>query len=167
MIVIRKATEKDYPMIREIAYRTWPKTFGSILSQEQIDYMLQMMYSTDSLIEQTTRKNHVFFLAHSDKECVGYASYQVNYAGLPKTKVHKIYILPEVQGKGVGRLLLDEIVKVAHENSNTVISLNVNRDNPSVTFYEKLGFIKKGEEDISIGNGFLMEDFVMEKDIAL
>jgi GNAT superfamily N-acetyltransferase len=165
MIVIRKATEKDFGVIREIAHRTWPKTFGSILSKEQIDYMLAMMYSTDALMEQTTHKNHVFFLAHEENECVGYASYQIDYHGLPKTKVHKIYILPEVQGKGVGRLLLEAIEKVAHENGNTAISLNVNRDNPSVKFYEKVGFVKKGEENISIGNGFLMEDFIMEKDI--
>jgi ribosomal protein S18 acetylase RimI-like enzyme len=94
-----------------------------------------------------------------------FASYEFNYKGEPKTKIHKIYILPETQGKGIGKKLLDYIVEKAKENRNTILSLNVNRYNSAYEFYVKIGFEKKGEEDINIGNGYLMEDYIMEKQL--
>lgn len=163
MITITKTT--DYNAVRKIAEQTWPKTYGHILSPEQIDYMFPMMYSIDALKEQADSKGHHFILAEEDGIPLGFASYEFNYKGEPKTKIHKIYILPETQGKGIGKKLLDYIVEKAKENKNTILSLNVNRYNSAYEFYVKIGFEKKGEEDINIGNGYLMEDYIMEKQL--
>lgn len=165
MTQIIKATEAEFPIIRSIAFKTWPVTFGSILSEAQIDYMLEMMYSIPSLTEQVNQKNHYFLLFREGNEYLGYASYELNYKGQDKTKIHKIYVVPEGQGKGVGRQLMDTIKDIALQHNNNKLALNVNRDNKAIQFYEAIGFSKVGQEDIDIGNGFLMEDAVMEKEI--
>ncbi|MBK7871372.1 MAG: GNAT family N-acetyltransferase [Saprospiraceae bacterium] len=162
MIHIIEASESDLPAVRQIAQYTWPHTFGNILSPAQIDYMLDLMYSIPSLTQQIKEQQHRFLLAKESSDCLGYASYEPHYQGLTKTKIHKLYILPNTQGKGIGKLFIHEISKIAKQNHDTILSLNVNRDNPAIHFYEKLGFIKVGQEDIPIGNGFLMEDFIME-----
>ncbi|AOM79996.1 GNAT family N-acetyltransferase [Pedobacter steynii] len=166
MLSIYNATSKDYPIIQEIAHQTWPDTFGAILSKEQISYMLEMMYSTPALTEQTEKKGHHFLIVKDEDIPLGYASYELNYKGSSKTKIHKIYILPEAQGKGVGKLLMNTITDVARENQNNTLSLNVNRDNSAFDFYSKIGFEKVGEENIDIGDGFLMEDYIMDKKLA-
>lgn len=163
MITITKTT--DYNTVRKIAEQTWPKTYGHILSPEQIDYMFDMMYNINALKEQADSKGHHFILAEEDGIPLGFASYEFNYGGEPKTKIHKIYILPETQGKGIGKKQLDYIALQAIENQNTILSLNVNRYNTAYEFYVKIGFEKKGEEDINIGNGYLMEDYIMEKQL--
>ena len=109
MISITPATEAQLPIIQTIAYQTWPTTFAAILSPEQIDYMLGMMYSTDSLKTQLNDKNHVFLLAQDSESgnYLGFLSYELGYKGVPKTKIHKIYLLPASQGKGVGKQLIE------------------------------------------------------------
>lgn len=167
MIELVEASESHFPLIRDIAERTWPSTFGVILSEEQIAYMLEMMYSLPALEGQVGELGHRFLLAREGETYLGYASYETNFEGQPKTKLHKIYLLPESQGKGVGRALLDRVEAMARASGNRVVSLNVNRYNPAVGFYEKTGFTVVDREDIDIGNGFLMEDFRMEKPISV
>ncbi|CAN5192890.1 GNAT family N-acetyltransferase [soil metagenome] len=165
MITIIQATEQELPIIRDIAYQTWPTTFGEILSPAQIRYMLDMMYSLDSLKTQISEQKHVFLLAQEtdSKAYLGYVSYEFDYKSQPKTKIHKIYLLPASQGKGVGRLLIDKVAELAAEHENSTVSLNVNRYNKAIQFYERMGFKVIDNETIDIGDGFLMEDFVMEK----
>jgi ribosomal protein S18 acetylase RimI-like enzyme len=167
MINICIAEPKDYATIQQIAHLTWFPTFEDILSVEQIQYMLEMMYSIDAIIEQVEVKGHVFLLAKEEANCLGYASYETNYKGTNKTKIHKIYILPSAQGRGVGKSLMDKIVEVAKKNENFALSLNVNKHNKAIHFYEKIGFEKVGAENIDIGNGFLMEDLIMDKKLGI
>ena len=162
MIRIHEASEADFPSIQRIAHQTWPVTFGDILSPDQINYMLEWMYSLSSLKEQTSQKGHYFLLAKEEDMNLGFASYELNYKGTPVTKIHKIYILPETQGKGLGKKLIGSISEIALAHDNQALLLNVNRSNPAVQFYQHLGFEIIGEEDISIGNGFLMEDYTMK-----
>ncbi|AWH85718.1 GNAT family N-acetyltransferase [Flavobacterium album] len=162
MIEVRKASLDDYPVIQGIAHNTWQHTYLPILSQGQVDYMLDMMYSAEAYREQVSEKGHHFLLASESDAFLGFASYELNYS--PEiTKIHKLYVLPEAQGKGIGQKLLAVIENEASKNTNDKIVLNVNRYNKAVNFYQKSGFIKIGEEDINIGNGYLMEDFIMQK----
>ena len=163
MIEIITATESHLPDINRIAHETWPHTFGAILSEKQIAYMLEWMYSLPSLENQIKEKGHVFLLAKEGAEFLGYASYELNYRARPQTKIHKIYLLPASQGKGAGAALIHQMGEIAAQNGNDTLSLNVNRNNKAVGFYEKMGFKVVGNEDIDIGDGFLMEDFIMEK----
>jgi ribosomal protein S18 acetylase RimI-like enzyme len=120
------------------------------------------MYSIEALIQQV-KEQHIFLLAKEHNETIGYASYETHYKCLPKTKIHKIYLLPEAQGKQIGQSLLNDIAERATQQCNDVLTLNVNRDNSALHFYKKMGFLKIGEENIPIGNGYRMEDFIMEK----
>jgi ribosomal protein S18 acetylase RimI-like enzyme len=159
------ATEQHIPVIRDIAYDTWPHTFGDILSKEQIAYMLEWMYSADSLKKQMNELGHQFFIATEGDRFYGYISYEVNYNQRPKTKIHKIYILPQSQGLGVGKKLMDKVIETATAHQDTHLTLNVNRHNKALDFYKKIGFEVSGKEDIDIGDGFIMADYVMTKTI--
>lgn len=159
---IRKADLGDYKIINDLAIKTWYDTYSSILSQEQLEYMLNTMYSLEAITEQIAIKGHHFLLLSEGDKYLGFASYELNYTS-GTTKLHKLYVLPETQGRGAGRLLISKIENAAKSNGNDKIVLNVNRYNNAANFYLKNGFTKAGEEDINIGNGYLMEDFIMEK----
>jgi GNAT superfamily N-acetyltransferase len=163
MITISEATIEDFGTIREIAYATWPVTYGEILSKEQLDYMLEMMYSEATLADNVTNKGHRFILVNENAIPLGFASYEHHYLNTNTTRLHKLYLLPESQGKGMGKMLMDKIVALAKENQSDAISLNVNKFNNSHAFYTKMGFDIIAEEDLEIGNGYLMEDYKMEK----
>ncbi|UOK43843.1 MULTISPECIES: GNAT family N-acetyltransferase [Flavobacterium] len=156
------ADKNQLSIIRDLAYKIWPDTYGEILSEAQLDYMLENFYAIPALEEQLG-KGHVFLLAKENEVFYGFASYEVNCKSAGKTKLHKIYVLPETQGKGLGKLLLSEVEKAALKAGNSHVFLNVNRYNNAQEFYKRLGFEIIHQEDIEIGNGYLMEDFVMEK----
>lgn len=164
MQIVEATTDHIYN-IQVLSNVIWPATFSNILSQEQISYMMDMMYSTSSLEKQINELSHHYLLAEEDGEYLGYLSYELNYKGTPITKIHKIYVLPSIQGKGVGSLFIDVVSKIALKNNNTLLSLNVNRYNKAIDFYKRMGFDFFTSENIDIGNGFLMEDYVMNKDL--
>lgn len=166
MIEIEKVAAKDgakFEVVRTIAEETWPIAYGEILSTAQLEYMFDMMYSTTSLLEQAAKKNSQFLLAKEGNDYLGFASYEIDIHQTNKTKIHKIYILPETQGKGIGKKLIDYIADEAQKQKNIAIVLNVNKYNKALYFYLKLGFSNVKEEVIDIGNGYVMDDYVMEK----
>lgn len=163
MIVISKAKPTDFSVIREIANTTWPVAYGAFISKVQLDYMLEKFYSDATLTDNFTYKNHHFLLAKENENCLGFASYEPDYLGEKIVRLHKIYLLPEAQGKGLGKLLITEIEKIAQQLNQNGISLNVNRFNKAFDFYTKIGFECIGEEDIELDYGYLMEDFKMLK----
>lgn len=159
-MTIRKASPEDASLIRDLAYAIWPSAYGNILTQPQLDYMLDRMYNEDVLCEQM-QKQIEFIIVEDESQPVGFASF-----GLEKPamyKLHKIYVLPSQQGKGTGRFMLDEIEKIIVRRGASSLLLNVNRQNKAKFFYQKLGFSVIKEEDIDIGNGYFMNDYVMEK----
>lgn len=159
---IKKAQLKDLPIIQQIANETWRPTYGSILTEEQTLFMLEMMYSTPSLTKQF-ESNHFYIFMDNEKP--------VGFSGIEKIekmiKLHKIYFLPETQGKGFGKIMMAEIVKIAQIENCEFIELNVNRNNKAKNFYEKLGFEVFKEVDINIGNDFWMNDYIMHKMVDL
>lgn len=165
MISIRKATVQDIPTIQKIAYETWPATYDKIISQTQLDYMLDLFYSTKLLKETISQPTHHFLIAYNNVKEVGFAGIEFNYFNEPVTRLHKLYILPEAQGQGVGKLIIESVTKLALSNKNHTISLNVNRFNSAYFFYLKNGFKVINEVDIELDHGYLMEDFIMEKPI--
>lgn len=165
MITITEAAVTDIQTIQHIAYQTWPDTYGEILSKVQLMYMLDHFYSEETLTDNMLNKKHHFLLAKENGIALGFASNEHNYNQRKVTRIHKIYILPQTQGKGIGKLLLDKIEALAKENHSVTLSLNVNRMNKALTFYQKIGFKIVADENIEIGHGYLMEDFVMEKQL--
>lgn len=162
---IIQASKSQLPIIRDLAYQIWPSAYAEILSEVQLDYMLDKFYSLNALNEQFEARKHTFLLIENEDKVVGFASYELNIEN-HKTKIHKIYVLPETQGKGFGNQLINEIETTAKNLQNDILFLNVNRFNKAQYFYKKLGFEIAYEEDIEIGNGYLMEDYVMQKRIS-
>jgi len=157
---IRRATAEDIPLLRELCFKVWPQTYASIVSQEQIDYMLEKMYSPASLQEQMEAGSQFIFVYEGDSP-VGFASY---FEKAPSIfKLDKIYILISQQGKGTGRFVIDHIIDEIKKKGGTALQLQVNRHNKAKNFYEKLGFVVIEEKDFDIGNGHFMNDYVMEK----
>ncbi len=162
MIEIFSATSNDLTTIKDLAYRIWPATYGAILSEKQLVYMLDLFYNEKAL-QQNIDDNHNFILIQEDNKILGFADYELHYKNESTTRIHKIYILPETQGKGFGKLLFQYIENKALENDNIKLSLNVNRFNKAKDFYERQGFKVAFEEDVELDFGYLMEDYRMEK----
>ncbi len=160
MLSIRSALLDDIPLIRELAFQVWPQTYSSILSQQQIDYMLDMMYSEKSL-QQQMNDGAQFIFVMDDAAAVGFASFQEMKPGI--FKLHKLYVLPSQQGKGTGRFVIDDIIETIKQQGATALQLQVNRGNKARNFYERMGFEVKEEIDLDIGNGYVMDDYIMEK----
>ncbi|MGL2986880.1 N-acetyltransferase family protein [Flavobacterium sp. RSSA_27] len=162
MITILPATSMDFDTIRAIAHETWPVAYGEILSKAQLEYMLGEFYNDSALKKCVTQKGHQFVLAIEGNQTLGFASFESNYNNQKQTKIHKIYILPSAQGKGVGKALIDYIASKARKQGSQSICLNVNRFNRAINFYEKMGFSISSEVNIELEHGYLMEDYIME-----
>jgi GNAT superfamily N-acetyltransferase len=173
-ITIRTATLEDRSFIRSVSERTWPSTYGHIISQEQISFMLDWMYSDASLAEQFA-KGHQFYIANLNGSDIGFCS--VSKEGIEKSeaelvdesknliatahKLNKLYVLPNAHGTGSGKALLIKAIEVAKAAGSTSLFLQVNKHNNAYTFYLKNGFVKEQEFKFDIGNGFYMDDYVM------
>ena len=163
VVVVRRADKTDINVISTMARAIWPETYSSIISDAQIKYMLNLFYSHESL-EKQFDDHHIFYIALMNAETVGFASYaHDNKTGV--YKVHKLYVHPMLHGKGFGKKLLDRIIADVKPAGATAIRLNVNRQNRAIDFYKRYGFELVGEEDIAIGEGYFMNDYVMEKKI--
>ena len=106
-LVIRSADQDDIPTIGYLAHTIWPEVYGSIIPAEQIQYMLAMMYSPDALEKQMRDQNHQFIIAEIEGQEVGFAAYGKQKGAT--WKLHKLYVLPGMHGKGIGRALLDMV----------------------------------------------------------
>lgn len=161
MIEIIPASISDTLMIKEIAYDTWPETYKDILSNEQMIFMLEKMYSEEALKNQMSYQS--FFLLQEFGKIQGFMSIEHNDRF---TKIHKLYILPGNQGKGFGKMFIEKAATESIIKGINQLSLNVNRNNKAINFYQKMGFQIEKSEDIDIGNGYLMEDYVMVKKLG-
>lgn len=157
---IALASPETLPHITDIAARTWKVAYKDILNPEQISYMLEQMYAPATLLRRL-QQGSLFYLISEEQVPMGFAEVELNING-SEAKLHKIYVLPEAQGKNMGLQLLDQVKAVAAEHQQKVLLLNVNRHNPAKHFYEKQGFTVLKEEDIDIGNGYYMNDYVMQ-----
>jgi GNAT superfamily N-acetyltransferase len=160
MFNISEATEKDIPVIIQIAEKTWWPTYSAFLSENQIRYMLDKIYSVGVLTQAMTDGSETFILLHDETAPQAFASFGVRMEDPSIYKLHKIYVLPENHGKGYGKMLVEEVKNRIRKKNIFTLDLNVNRFNPALTFYEKMGFKILREEDIPIGP-FWMNDFVM------
>lgn len=152
---------EQLPIIIDLIKKIWPVAYGEILSKAQLDYMIQKFYN-ETALHELMQKGHVFYMAQDDKDnYVGFVSYEINCKP-NKAKIHKIYVLPETQGAGLGRRFFELVKEKAIENHQIAIFLNVNKYNNAIHFYNKLGFYKVIDEVIDIGNGYVMDDYVME-----
>jgi diamine N-acetyltransferase len=158
---IKKAGVEDIATIKNLAEIIWPEAYGKIISAEQLRYMLHLIYSEASLKAQI-EKGHQFVLAIENNEAIGFASFSQKIDEEPSTfRLHKIYVLPHVPTKGIGSFLLSYVCNESIKQGATLLELNVNKYNPAIQFYLKKGFTVLRDVVIDIGEGYVMDDYVM------
>ena len=167
MITIRTAGTDQIDVIHTLAHRTWRIAYKEMISPEQMEYMLNMMYSHDSLQNQIEKQQHTFIIAYDDEVPVGFAAYFPKYDISPAIyRLDKLYVLIDQHGKGIGKKLIDHVISVIVPLGAAILELTVHRNNPSLSFYQKQGFKIVGEIDHPIGEGFFMTDYVMQKSLS-
>lgn len=158
---IKLVSGNDLLRIEKLVRIIWPIAYKDIISFEQIEYMLASGYSIDSLIQQSeTQKFYVF--TDENNVDLGFVALE-HIKGEQKTKIHKLYVLSNLQQKGIGTLLLNFVAAEAKNTGNELLFLNVNKYNSAQIFYTKLGFEITRDVVIDIGNGYVMDDYIMEK----
>lgn len=162
-MTVRKADKKDIAQIQQIAELAWRPTYLAIIGEEQCAFMLEWMYNNKTLEEQMDNGMHFFIAENDDQEAIGFAAFE--QIDLNKGKLHKLYTHLLKKEKGTGSILLESIKNLAKSMGLSLIELNVNRKNSAFEFYCKKGFKVVEEVDVSIGNGYFMNDFIMQLDL--
>ena len=162
MFSIHRASIEDRFLIHTLASQVWGNTYGKILTKEQLDYMFDMMYSPESILKQIKELKHLYFIISSDNIPSGYLS--IEQKDDDTYIFQKIYAIPQTQGTGIGRYMIEQGVSYLKNIHPTPfkIELFVNRENPAVGFYKHLGFEEIATRDHHIGNGFYMNDYIMQ-----
>lgn len=155
-ITLQPAGHTDIPLIRQLAAKIWNQHYPGIISKAQIEYMLNLMYSSHSLEKQIAEGNRFFLI--SDKQVpAGYLSALEKENG--KWFISKFYIDQDKAGKGIGKQAFALFLDLFNPRE---IKLTVNRQNyKAINFYFRLGFVIEKVADFDIGNGYIMTDFVM------
>ena len=161
---IRKAAVEDACTINEIANVAFRATYATIISQSQIDYMIDWMYSEDTIKKEIADKV-TYLLLETEGRYVGYASFGPEDSSL--FHLHKIYLLPEFQGRGYGKVLFNAAEEFMKKSGAEAFELNVNRNNKALDFYKHLGMHIARSGDFDIGGGFYMNDYIMRKELNL
>jgi GNAT superfamily N-acetyltransferase len=161
---IIKATEKDIPLIQDLAKRSWENAYAEILSGEQMKYMLDTMYSKEEISSQVQNPDYHYFLIFDEdlKSYDGFLGFENHYEE-NTAKLHRIYLVPESKGKGLGKKALEFLAEKTKASGDSRIILNVNKYNSARNFYESQGYKVYDEGVFDIGEDFLMDDYLMEK----
>lgn len=156
-IHLLEAQAADMPAVAALARRIWNQHYVSIIGQAQVDYMLGLFYSPAALAEQVYQKHHRFFMIRRGDENLGFVSVHCEQG--KDFFINKFYIDQELAGKGIGSEVFARLLGLLDPAS---IRLTVNRQNyKSINFYFKNGFIIERVADFDIGEGYVMNDFVM------
>lgn len=166
MITFRKAVLEDTPLIEELAQEIFRETYKVMLSPQQIDYMMEWMYSQENLHKQIVEGGHIYHIVYNEGVPVGYIS--LEQQGERLWHLQKIYLRPGLQGKSIGKQMFLFALDYIRNNSPlpATMELNVNRDNVRAwQFYERMGMHKASSGDFHIGNGFYMTDYIMAMEV--
>ncbi|MFK5880230.1 MAG: GNAT family N-acetyltransferase [Flavobacteriaceae bacterium] len=163
MIEIKLAVNKlDIKIISELASKIWTEHYTPIIGIEQVDYMLNK-FQSELAIENQIKEGFQYYLVFIDKIPAGYLSFIKKENTL---FLSKIYILSIERGKGIGKFMMEFLDQKAADLNLKSISLTVNKNNTkSIDAYKKMGFVKVESIITDIGSGFVMDDFVMNKEI--
>jgi len=162
MLQLIKANHSDIKRIADLAKLIWNQHYLSIIGQNQVDYMLEKIYNDESLLKQLKELNHLFFLIIQSGKEIGFVS--ISSKNEEDYFIHKFYVDQNCANTGIGSQILSQLESTF---SPKTLSLTVNRQNfKSINFYFKNNFKIKSVEDFDIGNGFVMNDFVMYKTLS-
>ena len=162
LITFRAAADADIPVIQDLSSRIWREHYPGIITPAQIDYMLGKMYAADVLRDEVETKGYRYVLAVDGTMPVGYLAYRIDPA-VRSVLISKLYLLPSLHGKGIGRQMLQFVKDDAAAQGAKFIYLFVNKNNEkAIAAYERFGFVRAEAVVTDIGGGFVMDDYRME-----
>lgn len=160
-IQIRPVTQPDVPGIASLAREIWQATYPGIITQAQIDFMLEQRYGHERLYDDLEDLHKWLDQAFLGDRRIGFAFSEIYK---DEFKLDKLYIHPEVQRKGVGGQLIAHVAERARKMGYPCVILQVNKRNVNaINSYKKYGFEVREATVDDIGRGYVMDDFVMEK----
>ncbi|HJV89711.1 MAG TPA: GNAT family N-acetyltransferase [Holophagaceae bacterium] len=156
-------TASDFPLVAQLADRIWRSHYATIVPLAQIDYMLAGRYTPERLATYLDSGQRWMHVLRTGNEAVGYCSHAL--AEQPgEMKLEQLYLLPGLHGRGLGGYMLDRVEAHARSLGCTSLMLQVNKGNTSsIAVYRKRGFNVREAAVFDIGNGFVMDDYVMAK----
>jgi ribosomal protein S18 acetylase RimI-like enzyme len=156
-------TPSDFDKLAQLAKTIWRAHYTKIIGSAQVDYMLADRYTSEKLRLYLDADDRWLMLLRLDSRAVGYCSYALT-KNPGEMKLEQLYLLQELQGQGLGRMMLRHVEEQARARGCRTLALQVNKQNDiAVAFYRKAGFAVREEAVFDIGNGFVMDDYVMEK----
>lgn len=161
MIIKIAQSNEDIKKIAELANVIWHEFFTCILSDEQIDYMVEKYQSYPAITKAVNEDGYRYYMAYDGDDLCGYLG--IHDEGGDTIFISKVYVRADKRKRGIASLMLDRLSEDFPDAKKWY--LTVNRHNSgSIAVYEKRGFYKAREQVADIGNGFVMDDYVMEKD---
>ena len=166
VVEIRRAETSDHPVIEALARRIWHACFRDMISAAQLEYMLTRRYRPEAMAAAVAAGELTYELLRVDGEPLAFAAHGPGPAP-GEWKLQQLYVDPGWQSRGLGGRLLDHVETHARGLGRRHLVLTVNRGNTRAqAVYRKRGFQVREAAVFDIGNGFVMDDFVMVKDLA-
>ncbi|WP_028549676.1 GNAT family N-acetyltransferase [Paenibacillus sp. UNC451MF] len=164
-LVFTKVETEEVANLAQLASEIWYEYFVSIISKEQIDYMVEKFQSTNAITEQIQNQGYEYYFMNMSGKNIGYLGVKQEEG---KLFLSKFYILKEHRGRGYASRAMEFLVDICQKRRLSTIWLTVNRYNDAtIAVYEKKGFRTVRTQVADIGNGFVMDDYIMEKEIDL
>ncbi len=162
LIELSSVSESDHGAVAEMAASIWPIAYGDILSSEQLDYMITWMYSPEAMLRDVAGGVEYVWMQRGGHR-LGFLAFGPVRSG-EECPLHKFYVLSGVQGQGVGSAAMQALFTRLNDHGATEVWLRVNRENArAIRFYEKNGFLVRSEDCKDIGNGYVMDDYIMAR----
>ena len=158
MELARVVKDEQVNALCELAREIWLEYFTDLLPMGQTEYMLEKFLSVDAVKEQMT-KNYHFYILYENNDMIGFISYILKDQEM---FVSKLYVKNKFRGQGFGKFLIKEIKERAKNANRRRITLSVNKKNKAVDFYKKHGFKIYDKVKPDIGQGYFMDDYLME-----
>ena len=147
--------------VAQLAHKIWNQHYVPIIGHEQVDYMLDKFQDADAIAQQI-EDGYEYFIIYQKKNPCGYLALVPNQIE-KKMMISKIYIDSQFRRLSLGSQLLDFAIEEARKRRFNCIWLTVNKNNSkSIAWYQKRGISIKDKIEIDIGNGFIMDDYLME-----
>lgn len=152
--------EQDIHILAQCAKSIWNEYFIDIITQEQIDYMVDKFQSYPALTKAINEEQYTYFLAFDEDVCFGYCGIRVDQERL---FLSKLYVAKTYRGKGLSSKLFQKAKEFAHEQHCISIYLTCNKYNQhSLDVYKHHGFQCIDSVQTDIGRGFIMDDYILE-----
>lgn len=153
--------DRELREVAELAHEIWHECFVGIISAEQIDYMVEKYQSYHAMKRQIAEQNYRYFAVRDEEEMCGY--FAVKSEDDSRLFLSKLYLRKDKRGRGIASTMLKRVFDEAKDSGKTSVYLTVNKFNAhAITVYKKTGFMVIDAPSTDIGNGFVMDDYVME-----